>query len=305
VTSSGFTANWNSVEFSTNFYLDVSTSSSFSSFVSGYNNLSVGNVTSYAVSGLSASTTYYYRVRVVVSGVTSANSNTESQETSASGPTSCKVAYETVGAVSEAHATSVSPALPSGWAAGDIFVLLANVDHPTVTISVSAGWSPLISQAVVASNSTIGAWYRVAVSGDAAPTVSWGSTAYAGSALIFNLRNAKTTTVPDVAGSWNQQASSGDVVESSAVTTNVNYDLCCFIAISSAYSSSQTWSSTSNSGGATMTNQFTASSSSGAVIFALWTFVQATAGSTGTCTSTSSGVVYGNWLSAIVGFLTT
>ncbi|NDI98302.1 T9SS sorting signal type C domain-containing protein [Flavobacterium sp. LaA7.5] len=47
------------------------------SFVEGYENLSVGNVTSYEVTGLEAGTTYYYRVRAENTdyNVTSANSN--------------------------------------------------------------------------------------------------------------------------------------------------------------------------------------------------------------------------------------
>jgi len=58
-----FTANWNSSILATTYYLDVSTNSSFTSFVSGYENLNVGNVTTYNVTGLSCGTTYYYRVR--------------------------------------------------------------------------------------------------------------------------------------------------------------------------------------------------------------------------------------------------
>ncbi len=73
-----FTANWNASSSSgvTDYRLDVSTSSDFSTFVSGYENLSVGTGTSTSVSGLSAETTYYYRVRAVGPGGTSVNSNT-------------------------------------------------------------------------------------------------------------------------------------------------------------------------------------------------------------------------------------
>ncbi|MFY7963281.1 MAG: LamG-like jellyroll fold domain-containing protein, partial [Chitinophagaceae bacterium] len=46
-----------------NYLLDVSTNANFSSFVSGYNNLNVGNVLSYLVTGLDVNTTYYVRVR--------------------------------------------------------------------------------------------------------------------------------------------------------------------------------------------------------------------------------------------------
>jgi len=45
------------------YHLDVSTSSSFSTYVTGYQNLNVGNAISRRVIGLNANTTYYFRVR--------------------------------------------------------------------------------------------------------------------------------------------------------------------------------------------------------------------------------------------------
>ena len=75
VSSGGFTAQWNSVSNVTGYKLDIATDNAFTSFVPGYNNKDVGNVTSYAVSGLSAGTTYYYRVRDVNSTLTSATSS--------------------------------------------------------------------------------------------------------------------------------------------------------------------------------------------------------------------------------------
>jgi hypothetical protein len=62
-TRGGFTADWDSVNSATGYRLDVSTSSSFSSYVNGYQNLDVGNVTRCVVTGLNRGTTYYYRVR--------------------------------------------------------------------------------------------------------------------------------------------------------------------------------------------------------------------------------------------------
>ena len=69
--SAGFTANWAApgVGIVTNYVLDVSTSSIFSSFVSGYNGLSVAG-TSQTVTGLSPATNYYYRVRANKTSVT-------------------------------------------------------------------------------------------------------------------------------------------------------------------------------------------------------------------------------------------
>lgn len=63
VSSNGFTANWESSIGATHYLLDVSTNSDFTSFVSGYNNLNVGNNLSKDISGLSPNTKYYYRVR--------------------------------------------------------------------------------------------------------------------------------------------------------------------------------------------------------------------------------------------------
>lgn len=88
VSSGGFTANWASVAAATGYRLDVSTASDFSSFVSGYDNLLVsGN--SQIISGLSANTTYYYRVRTergyTVGTFTSGHSASQSQTTSSGG----------------------------------------------------------------------------------------------------------------------------------------------------------------------------------------------------------------------------
>lgn len=58
-----FQANWTSSVNATSYSVDVSTSSTFATFVSGWNNQNVGNVTNVIVSGLSEGTTYYYRVR--------------------------------------------------------------------------------------------------------------------------------------------------------------------------------------------------------------------------------------------------
>jgi len=68
-------ANWTSVSGATSYRLDVSTISTFATFVPGYNDLNVGNVTTKNVTGLSANMFYYYRVRAVNAGGTSPNSN--------------------------------------------------------------------------------------------------------------------------------------------------------------------------------------------------------------------------------------
>lgn len=74
-----FTANWSSVTGAVDYRLDVS-SDNFSTFVSGYNAKTVTG-TSDVVSGLSAGTTYQYRIRAANASGQSANSGTISQIT--------------------------------------------------------------------------------------------------------------------------------------------------------------------------------------------------------------------------------
>ena len=76
VGTSGFTANWGAAAGATGYSLDVSTVNTFASFVGVYNNLTLGNVLTTAVTGLNPGTTYYYRVRASNTCGTSASSTT-------------------------------------------------------------------------------------------------------------------------------------------------------------------------------------------------------------------------------------
>ncbi len=76
VNSNSFTANWSSANGATSYRLDISTNSGFGSFVSGYQDLNVGSVLSWNVTGLSVGTTYYYRVRGYNPNGASGNSGT-------------------------------------------------------------------------------------------------------------------------------------------------------------------------------------------------------------------------------------
>lgn len=62
-TRGSFLASWKTVSHATGYRLDVSASRDFDSYVNGYRDFDVGNVTSRIVSELSPGTTYYYRVR--------------------------------------------------------------------------------------------------------------------------------------------------------------------------------------------------------------------------------------------------
>nr|HMT20896.1 FG-GAP-like repeat-containing protein [Promineifilum sp.] len=84
VATTSFTANWNSVGGATGYRIDVATDSGFASIL--YNNVDLGNVTSFGIAALTPSTPYYYRVRAYNGSGTSGNSNVISVTTAGSAP---------------------------------------------------------------------------------------------------------------------------------------------------------------------------------------------------------------------------
>jgi hypothetical protein len=75
----GFTANWNLTTGATNYFMDVSLESDFSTFAAGYQNKQLSIVNSEVVTGLVAGNTYYYRIRSKNDGGTSPSSSTVNQ----------------------------------------------------------------------------------------------------------------------------------------------------------------------------------------------------------------------------------
>lgn len=82
-TCTQITTNWQALTGATYYEIDVSTSNTFASFVTGYNALNVGLVTSYNATGLTTGVTYYYRVRAFNGLCISASSGTITYATAA------------------------------------------------------------------------------------------------------------------------------------------------------------------------------------------------------------------------------
>lgn len=84
ITEESFDANWTVSERANTYYIDVNSEGDFTGTWI-YNNHEVGDVTSYAVSGLICGTNYYYRLRASNNFGTTVNSNVIALETNACG----------------------------------------------------------------------------------------------------------------------------------------------------------------------------------------------------------------------------
>ncbi|OAM90502.1 hypothetical protein AW736_07605 [Termitidicoccus mucosus] len=120
ITTSGFTANWGFVAGATAYRLDVSTDSSFATFISGGEDILVGASLSHAVTGLAPAVTYYYRVRAVGPGGASDSSvaasvTTQPLPTAPPGITSALAATGTVGSAFSYQVTATNT--PDSYAA--------------------------------------------------------------------------------------------------------------------------------------------------------------------------------------------
>jgi gliding motility-associated-like protein len=80
INKNGFTARWRKAARAKSYQLDVATDALFTNLVSGYANLAVTDTTK-MISGLTANTSYWYRVRAVNESGASGNSNTINQIT--------------------------------------------------------------------------------------------------------------------------------------------------------------------------------------------------------------------------------
>ena len=139
ITINSFQANWHASAgpTPTGYYLDVSSSSSFSPNLSSYNNLNVGNVTTYGINGLSSGNTYYYRVRAANANGVSVSSNTITQGTLSppSDPTSISVTVNPI-------CTGSSTKLTANGVVGTVYWYTENCGVTYLTTGNSITVSP-------------------------------------------------------------------------------------------------------------------------------------------------------------------
>lgn len=109
------------------------------------------------------------------------------------------------------NAATLTPGLPSGWAATDIHILIAARGDNTVMTSL-AGWTQI---AALSANNTIAlrteVWWRRAVVGDTAPTITFGSSTIVRCARIIGIRGCPTGSSPFDTQSISNNAASATV----------------------------------------------------------------------------------------------
>jgi len=239
ITETGFSANWNAATGATGYRLDVATDNGFTSFVLGYENKDVGNVTTSAVTGLTGGTPYYYRVRAENAGGTSSSSNpieattlTLPTKVDLTGPLSA-----TAGSVSTVFTlTSQDSSGNTRNVTQDTVFSLTSNSTGTATFYSDAGGTSAITQATISSGSSSATFYykdtntgtptvtATRTSGMSLGSDTHGLTVNAGTASQVNLTGPATATAGAVSTAFTltSQDAGGNA---SNVTANTKFDL--------------------------------------------------------------------------------
>ncbi len=206
ITCNSFKANWNASTGATSYLLDVATNSGFTSYVAGYNNLNVGNVTSYNITGLTTGTTYYYRVRAVTTCI-SGNSNTKSAVPVAStasitgGGAVCNGGYITLTA-----STGISYSWSTGATTASVSVNPSSATTYYVTVTTSAGCTATANAGVTVQTTVtdiVGTSYNVVGIGNQCwMKENLRTTKYRNGTAIAIITTDNTAWENDVTGAW-------------------------------------------------------------------------------------------------------
>lgn len=206
VASTSFSANWNAVTGASGYYLDVATDAGFTSFVTGYNNLDVGNVTTKSVTGLTGGVTYYYRVRAYNGSESGLNSNTK---------TNVDIVLDgmeggTIGYTESDPATQIT-------ALTTVTANIANLDNATVQIT-SNYQSGADVLSFTNANGITGSW-----------NAATGTLTLTGTTTVANYQTAlrsityqNTSQNPSVLQRTISFTTTGSLINSNAVTRNIS-----------------------------------------------------------------------------------
>jgi len=223
-----FTANWNASANATGYRLDVATDAGFTAFVTGFNDLAAGNGTTNLVTGLSAATAYYYRVRAYNGCGTSGNSETITVTTAAGcvaataatpvASPSATVCFDTPVTLTETPSAGTAPfnfqwrkdgEIIPGATAASLLITNEPGDY-TCDVTAQCGGSTSISPQLTV---TVNARPTIALGGN--PTVCAGAT-------NVSLSYSGTTGTPDLYSvTWDFTNISDASLPASPLTLNI------------------------------------------------------------------------------------
>jgi hypothetical protein len=202
INTTSFTVDWTATTGASSYGLDVSTASDFSSYVSGYQDLTV-NTTSQAVTGLTANTLYYARIRAVNNSGTSANSSTGNSATLSNTPTvSTASSITATGLTANWSAPSSQGAVTFTYT---IELSTAN-DFSTITSTVSSIASGTTSNAFTSLSEGTTYYYRIKAVNSAGSS-TWSSVSAGATTLTSSI--SLTTLGTAVTQDFNSLATSG------------------------------------------------------------------------------------------------
>ncbi len=215
------TANWSASSGATSYRLDVSTVSNFATFIAGYNDLNVGSVTSYIVTGLTGSTTYYYRVRAVNSCSTSGNSGTITYATTPAASVASVTGTSPLCAGSTATYSANSVVLSGGagsWSSSNTSVATVNSSTGLVT-AVGAGSCNIIYTITGGCGGTVSSSQSVTVNALPSPPTTTDDQICIGSTAILSATGATSGQVYK----WYDAAIGGSLLKTSTSNTDNTY----------------------------------------------------------------------------------
>jgi hypothetical protein len=275
VGAASFSANWEASSGATGYYLDVATDSGFTSFVSGYENLDVGDVLTYSVdSNISAGTDYYYRVRAYNTYGTSSDSNTISLTTLC-----LATIVETGSATASGQDGSITHGLTIGEGEVIIAVVHVNSNGSIADNNGSYPFTEVFEEDNGAESSHYAIYSRVAGASEPA-TYSWSVGGVDTSIILRVFSGVDTSDIWDVAPSTSTRSysASGTTATAPSMTTSNDGAMGLLVVLSD---STNTWSNPTNGYGTEVENSAGRSTAS---YIRTW----ATAGSTGTSAATES-----------------
>ena len=153
------------------------------------------------------------------------------------------VTYKLTGVMARADSGNITPALPTGWAVDDIFILVV-ISDDNVTPTFPVGWTSLNTTTNGATMVTTVAWRR-AVSGDTGPLVTHTAGSFI-AAIISNFSGASgagTSNSPFTQVGTPLANASSATLTANGITAGVN-DFVLFVATYTSSTGISTWNVT-------------------------------------------------------------